>query len=96
MRDVALTIILLGIVPLIFYRPHVGVLAWAWVAFMNPHREVYSYLARGEPQFIYHDPDNCVIVFLSREMATALEPNARCDDHICGLDHADDIYSDRL
>jgi putative inorganic carbon (hco3(-)) transporter len=44
MRDLALAIILLGIIPLIFYRPHVGVLAWAWVAFMNPHRETYSYL----------------------------------------------------
>src|ERR1039457_5046746 len=44
MRDVVLTMILLGIVPLIFYRPHVGVLACAWVSFMNPHREVYSYL----------------------------------------------------
>jgi probable O-glycosylation ligase (exosortase A-associated) len=44
MRDFALTVILLGIVPLILYRPHVGLLAWAWVAFMNPHREVYAYL----------------------------------------------------
>src|SRR6476646_6334031 len=44
MRDAALTIILLGMIPLIFYRPHVGLLAWAWVAFMNPHRETYSYL----------------------------------------------------
>jgi probable O-glycosylation ligase (exosortase A-associated) len=44
MRDVALVFILLGIVPLIFYRPHVGVLAWAWVSLMNPHKEVYSFL----------------------------------------------------
>jgi probable O-glycosylation ligase (exosortase A-associated) len=44
MRDFALTIVLLVMVPLIFYRPHVGVLAWAWMAFMNPHREVYSFL----------------------------------------------------
>ena len=44
MRDFALTMVLLGVIPLILFRPHVGILAWAWVAFMNPHREVYSYL----------------------------------------------------
>ena len=51
MRDVALTIILLGILPLIFYRPHVGVLAWAWVSFINPHKEVYSYLQGANINF---------------------------------------------
>ena len=40
MRDAALVMIFLGIIPLILYRPHVGVLAWAWVALMNPHKEV--------------------------------------------------------
>lgn len=43
-RDTVLALVLMGILPLILYRPHVGVLAWAWVAFMNPHREVYSFL----------------------------------------------------
>jgi putative inorganic carbon (HCO3(-)) transporter len=42
MRDAALVMILLGIIPLILYRPHLGVLAWAWVALMNPHKEVWS------------------------------------------------------
>jgi probable O-glycosylation ligase (exosortase A-associated) len=43
MRDAALVITLLGIIPLILYRPHAGVLAWAWLALMNPHRESYSF-----------------------------------------------------
>ena len=51
MRDVALTIILLAIIPLVFLRPHVGVLAWAWVSLMNPHKEVYSFLAGANLNF---------------------------------------------
>src|SRR5690349_15018177 len=52
MRDLALIIVLLGIIPIIFFRPHVGVLAWAWVSLMNPHREVYSYLQGANLNFI--------------------------------------------
>ena len=51
MRDVALAAIMLGIIPLIFLRPHVGVLAWAWVSLMNPHKEVYSFLAGSNINF---------------------------------------------
>src|SRR5262249_19428221 len=52
MRDIALTIILLVIIPLILFRPHVGVLAWAWVSIMNPHKEMYSYLADTNLNFL--------------------------------------------
>jgi putative inorganic carbon (hco3(-)) transporter len=43
MRDAGLIITLLVIIPLILYRPHVGVLAWAWVSLMNPQREAWSF-----------------------------------------------------
>ncbi|MFZ5492343.1 MAG: putative O-glycosylation ligase, exosortase A system-associated [Pseudomonadota bacterium] len=38
MRDIVVTAILLGLLPRCFTRPHVGVLTWSWVGYMNPHR----------------------------------------------------------
>ena len=44
MRDLILLGALLGVVPLILRRPMIGVLAWIWVALMNPQQEVYGFL----------------------------------------------------
>jgi putative inorganic carbon (hco3(-)) transporter len=52
MRDAVLAMIVLGILPLIFFRPHVGVLAWAWIAFMNPQTEVYSFLGGANLNYV--------------------------------------------
>lgn len=38
MRDVFILLILFSTIPMIFLRPHVGILAWCWISFMNPHR----------------------------------------------------------
>lgn len=38
MRDVFVLLVLFSAVPLIFLRPHVGILAWCWISYMNPHR----------------------------------------------------------
>ena len=43
MRDVALTLIMLVIVPNIFFRPALGPLAWAWVSMMVPHRLTFGF-----------------------------------------------------
>lgn len=41
MRDVALFVMFLCMmVPSLMY-PHVGLLVWAWLSFMNPHREIW-------------------------------------------------------
>lgn len=37
-RDVLLVGIVLGWVPLCFWRPYYGVLVWTWNSFMSPHR----------------------------------------------------------
>lgn len=44
MRDLVLLAALLGVLPLIFRYPIVGVLAWIWISLMNPHREVWGFL----------------------------------------------------
>ena len=38
MRDLVVTLIVFGVLPFILYRPQVGVLAWSWIGYMNPHR----------------------------------------------------------
>ncbi len=38
MRDYALLAFILGSIPMVFQRPWVGALLWAWISLMNPHR----------------------------------------------------------
>lgn len=48
MRDLVLVAILLGLVPVILARPHVGMLAYAWLSLMNPHRLTFGF-TYGQP-----------------------------------------------
>lgn len=43
MRDLIVMIGFLGLLPLCFLRPAVGVLVWTWFAIMNPHRQAYGF-----------------------------------------------------
>ncbi len=43
MRDVALTLFIFALLPVILWRPHIGILAWTWIGFMNPHRLTWSF-----------------------------------------------------
>lgn len=43
MRDIALTAIVLAILPFILRKPWYGVLAWSWFSYMNPHRMAYGF-----------------------------------------------------
>jgi putative inorganic carbon (hco3(-)) transporter len=38
MRDVFILLMVFATIPMIFLRPHVGILAWCWISIMNPHR----------------------------------------------------------
>ena len=52
MRDVLLTLFIVGLLPLIFWRPTWGVLAWVWFGLMNPHRLAWGFamsLPFGKP-----------------------------------------------
>ncbi len=48
MRDLILLAALLGVIPLILQVPIVGLIAWIWITLMQPHREVYSFLAGAQ------------------------------------------------
>src|SRR6266849_5459966 len=43
MRDIALTLVIFSTLPFILWRPHIGVLVWTWIGFMNPHRLTWSW-----------------------------------------------------
>jgi len=43
MRDLIVTLAILGAVPFVLVRPHVGVLMWIWVSIMNPHRLTWGF-----------------------------------------------------
>lgn len=38
MRDILITLIIVGSIPLIFKHAYIGVLMWVWISVMNPHR----------------------------------------------------------
>jgi putative inorganic carbon (HCO3(-)) transporter len=42
-RDVVVTLIVLGALPLALMRPYIGVFVWTWISFMNPHRLTWSF-----------------------------------------------------
>lgn len=43
MRDIALTVFIFGMIPVILMRPWVGVLMWTWIGIMNPHRLTWGF-----------------------------------------------------
>ena len=38
MRGILLSVLIFGMLPIILFRPDFGILVWAWLGFMNPHR----------------------------------------------------------
>ena len=43
MRDIFVTVVIFGALPFALARPHIGVLLWTWVSFMNPHRLCWGF-----------------------------------------------------
>lgn len=43
MRDLVLTIAVIGALPIIFLRPHLGMLIWVGLSIMNPHRLTWGF-----------------------------------------------------
>ena len=43
MRDIVFLLILIGLVPVSFVRPWLGVLAWSWIAYMAPHALTWGF-----------------------------------------------------
>lgn len=43
MRDLLVTAIVFGSVPFVLWRPWIGILVWAWISYMNPHRFTFDF-----------------------------------------------------
>jgi probable O-glycosylation ligase (exosortase A-associated) len=74
MRDLAITLIVFGSLPLILFRPWIGVLMWAWLSLMTPHRFAFG--------FAYDFPFAAVVAvatllgLVATKDEVRLEPNA--------------------
>jgi len=42
-RDLALTAFIFGLLPVVLFRPHWGILLWTWVGLMNPHKMTWGF-----------------------------------------------------
>ena len=43
MRTLLVALLVFGSLPLILIKPHVGVLVWSWIGYMNPHRLTWGF-----------------------------------------------------
>ncbi len=43
MRDLVVTLSILAMLPMCLLRPWVGILTWAWISYMNPHRLTWGF-----------------------------------------------------
>ena len=43
MRDILITLFILGTIPYIFKRPYIGLLVYSWISYMNPHRLTWGF-----------------------------------------------------
>ena len=42
-RDIVVTLIVVGSLPFCLTRPWIGILMWSWIGYMNPHRLTWSF-----------------------------------------------------
>ena len=52
MRDIVILVGILALIPMILRRPYIGVLAWTWIAILNPHREAFGFSTSLRPNLI--------------------------------------------
>ena len=43
LRDIFITIVIIGLLPSCLFRPHVGILVWSWLGYMNPHKLCWGF-----------------------------------------------------
>jgi len=43
MRDLFVTLVVLGLLPAVLFQPWIGVMLWSWIGYMNPHRLAYGF-----------------------------------------------------
>jgi hypothetical protein len=72
-RDLLVASIIFGSLPIIFFRPYVGIIVWTWISLMSPHRLTWGFA---------HDFPFAKIVGATTILATALRHSPR-KTHLC-------------
>ncbi len=67
MRDIAFTTVFLGLLPFAFRRPWFGLMIWAWLGYMNPHRLCYTYFVYMGFPFVAITAGVTLLSLLTRE-----------------------------
>jgi probable O-glycosylation ligase (exosortase A-associated) len=75
MRDLIVTLIVVGSLPFILLRAHIGILMWSWISFMNPHRLSWGY-AYNMPFGAVVAATTLVSFFLNPSQRRAIPVNA--------------------
>ncbi len=52
MRDIVIFLGIVALIPMILKRPYIGVLAWTWIALLNPHREAFGFSTSLRPNLL--------------------------------------------
>jgi probable O-glycosylation ligase (exosortase A-associated) len=71
LRDIALTLFILGLLPFILARAWVGVLVWTWIGLMNPHKLTFGF-ARDFPFALIVGVATLVAILISSERGRRL------------------------
>jgi probable O-glycosylation ligase (exosortase A-associated) len=66
MRDLLITLVVCGVLPMVLVRPHIGILLWSWLSYMNPHRLTWGF-AYNFPFAAVTAATLLIAVFFSRE-----------------------------
>jgi probable O-glycosylation ligase (exosortase A-associated) len=74
MRDVLVATIVFGALPVILFRPYVGVLVFAWLGYMNPHRLSFGFAYDFPFAFIVGLTTLFAILFSSERKRFPLTP----------------------
>ena len=43
MRSILIAGIVFALLPIVLFKPHVGILLWTWLSYMNPHRLTFGF-----------------------------------------------------
>lgn len=66
MRDVIVTALVGGSLPVILFRPWIGILVWCWISYMNPHRLCWGF-AITQPYAAVVAATTLIAMFISAE-----------------------------
>jgi len=66
MRGILVSLLIFMWVPIMAFKPHIGILVWSWVSTMNPHQQAYGFV-RSFPFLNFAAAATILGILLSKE-----------------------------